>query len=850
MPALQLRLIAPTGGSARALVAELTEGLWPELGWVEATSPVPGTGWPGPGLAAADPAAWAAYWRRGAFSPVLRLAPDDLPIPENVLRDPTARAALRAALLAHRSLLPYLELTDRGPAAVTLLDRGHLIGPDLLLTTGPGEEPEGGWVPFRHLRHVAAYQRDGSVVPTYGPRLAAPPDLDLHVAPGGSQELAVEGLTVLLTGEQLSFRGPDRSLAVYADGAPVARVVSAAAVIDLRGALDARSLAAANGATRGPRPDYERMLQAAELDATAGIRHRYDIHPDPPSAGQPATVTVSADVPLREGWVYYTVDGSAPLGTQGAVGRGRAAPLRSSGDGVLTGEIPGQPEGSIVRYQIDVTDGESWTEVSDAGPDYAWPLAARPFARPPRRIFSYRVHEPRVPEWARRAVVYQVVVDRFASTGEGLLPAEQLGFLAYGNGTLRGLSDRLPYIRDLGVDVVWVSPIHAGCMNMNYDVTDLTGVDPRLGSADDVRALCRRAHGLGLRLILDIELSYLGAQHPIVRAALENPQGAERSWLVWDAELDRPFGWFGSTVFTALDHSHPEVRKMLVDAARYWLGLGFDGFRLDSAHHASYDFWTEFGAALDSGRNFAVAEATRPLSECLRYHGRLHGFLDFELAGAIRDFAAGSTAPGELSDLLRARASLPAGLVATTFVENHDLPRLAEFLYGDETNIRLALGLLLTLPGTPVLYYGTEVGLDVAGTVDPDNRRRAPMQWDPALQDQDRLAFVRRLVRLRRTRPSLAVGGLRLLQTDDTDRTLLFARLYHEQTTLVAVSGSDRPASFEVEPKAVGGKLRGELLEGSASIRHAGRRLVLDLPSAGVSVFALTPTGYDATLTN
>lgn len=667
---------------------------------------------------------------------------------------------------------------------------------------GGGTLPEGRWAPVGSLRRLdgpcsadgpALYQREGSVAV-----VRVRDELRLFVAAGGRDTVDLDdGSRIELDGDRLRVRGPERDLLVIADGRHALRVRCTEAELDIAPATELLARAAAlPSPSHGWASDaWAAVRAAAAADASRPLRHAYDVRPDPPGDGEPAVVVLHGD----PGRARVLVDGRTEI------------EMRPGPRG-WTAHLPPAPAGTVVRYRIEA--GEPPALVDDAGPVFEYPSLGTPFVRAPSTRFSYAVHDPAVPAWARDAVVYHALVDRFAAAdGAPLPPADALSWLGFAGGTVRGLTQRIGYVASLGVDALLVSPLHRGEMHVCYDVTDLDAVEPRFGTADDVRALCREAHGHGLRILLDLEMAYAGTRHPWFLAARDDPSSPYRAWFRWLPSGEQ-FGWMANRMLVPFDHDHPSVREHLIGAARWWLDLGFDGFRLDSAHAASFDFWTDFGAAVREHRPdaFTFAECPRRPEERARYRGRLHGVLDFELSAAIRAAAAGTGDAAALDAAVRARAAAPDGLAPVGFAESHDVDRLAHVCGGDERRIRLALGLLLALPGPQILYYGTEAGLGQPGRGDVDLVARLPMRWDAL--DEDRIAFLRGLLTRRRAAAAMRSGVYEPLVVDgsrwafmlsgDGERIVLAANLapVSQRITIPGVGETDVPALSVVQAPA------------------------------------------------
>lgn len=508
-----------------------------------------------------------------------------------------------------------------------------------------------------------------------------------------------------------------------------------------------------------------------------GLWHGGRIAPRDPEPGDEVTVTVTAgtDISIKGMAVRFTTDGSLPDASSPAL------PLRPAGPrwdtlawGYIeewTATIPAQEDGTLVRYRIQaLTDAgeEVW---ADADPETGEP-----------GLFAYVVDTAQVPGWLREAVIYHVFVDRFAPEPGSVFAAPDSLDGIHG-GTLKGLLARLDHIADLGATAIWLSPVFPSPTHHGYDATDYTSIEPRLGTEADLQAVIDAAHAKGIRVLLDFVANHVSNQHPAFQRALGDRGAPERTWFTIHPDgTYRSF--FGVETMPQVKVDHDAAADYLIDAATYWLERGIDGFRLDYANGPSLAFWSRFRRALREVKPDValVGEVVESAETIASYEGRLDGTLDFLLLQQIRAFFAFDRIDSAAfwRFLSRHLAWMPAGLALPGFLDNHDMNRFLWIARGDTRRLKLAALVLCALPHPPVIYYGTEVGLNQRHDLTyPDGSRRLeesrmPMLWG-ADQDRDLRSFFRALIHWRKSHPIFAAspilvhagdGGLLVFRTD------------------------------------------------------------------------------------
>jgi cyclomaltodextrinase / maltogenic alpha-amylase / neopullulanase len=398
--------------------------------------------------------------------------------------------------------------------------------------------------------------------------------------------------------------------------------------------------------------------------------------------------------------------------------------------------------------------------------------------------------ERREQDWRNGAVVYQVLVDRFAPPADldakrALYPAPKVlhpwGDLPthghylesakvwsheidFWGGDLKGLEGRLDYLQGLGADVLYLNPIDLAYTNHKYDTLDYQQVSPEYGTRDDVKALAANLHGRGMKLVLDGVFNHLGRNAPFFRQAEADPKSPYRDWFVFGPQYAAGVRcWAGAQNLPELNLENPAVRATLWSdpdsVVRSWLRDGVDGWRLDVAFEIGFRFLGELTRAAHAEKpgSLVVGEIANYPQE---WFPSVDGVLGFTMRQLILRAAGGridAATGGRMMARLIADAGIDNMLKSWLYLGNHDTERLATVL-PDERQRRLAQVLQFTLPGSPNLYYGDELAMTGGG----DPAMRAPMRWDLVREDSADLVWTRQLIQLRRAQRALRIGDFRV----------------------------------------------------------------------------------------
>jgi glycosidase len=381
-------------------------------------------------------------------------------------------------------------------------------------------------------------------------------------------------------------------------------------------------------------------------------------------------------------------------------------------------------------------------------------------------------------DWFRKAIIYHVMIDRFAGvpSGQPMRP-EFMG------GNLRALAAKIPYLVYLGVNTLWLSPFCKTTAYHGYHVTDFFEIEPRFGDLDDLKRLVNRAHGAGIRVIADFVPNHCARRHPYFQEARKDRHSPYYSWFTFNQWPEDYLCFLDVKDLPKLNLADPAARVHITGAAKHWLSLGLDGFRLDHVIGPGHAFWRYFrseikkdypgavliGEAWLEGISWRHIKTLRVRHKYLRwifgvsqegiqkeYEGELDGVLDFR----FRDLVCARVAHGDkaasdealLPAVEKHFRKYPPDYYLVTFLDNHDMSRFLFECGNDREKLKAAARLQFSLSQPPVIYYGTEVGMThdipVGSAPYSDLQARQPMLW--RRQDRDLLAFYRQLIQRRK----------------------------------------------------------------------------------------------------
>ena len=416
-----------------------------------------------------------------------------------------------------------------------------------------------------------------------------------------------------------------------------------------------------------------------------------------------------------------------------------------------------------------------------------------------------------------RAITYEIYVQSFAdSDGDG-------------KGDIKGMISKLDYLKDLGVEGIWLMPMSPSPSYHKYDVTDYYGIDSAYGTLNDFKKFVEEAHKRNIKVVIDMVLNHSSSRNPWFVDASKNVNSPYRDYYVW-TEINDPrtrsagnitagetrrrnhwtrlrgvdsnyfyYSQFGGNM-PDLNYDNPKLRDEVFKIGRFWASeVKVDGFRLDAARHIFPDerpqdnhWWWEYFLQEMRKINkdfYLVGEVWAPAEVVGPYLKGIPALFNFDMGVAI--IKAVNAAKGDSLAILHKKIrdfykTINPDYVDATFLTNHDQNRIMSAVNNDVEKAKIAAAILLTLPGSPYLYYGEEIGMRGKK---PDPNIREPFLWDEKAKDKSRATWE---VSRNSTDSSVIPAALQMKDKNS---------IYNHYKTFIHLRNSSRPLTYgEVEP--------------------------------------------------
>lgn len=415
-----------------------------------------------------------------------------------------------------------------------------------------------------------------------------------------------------------------------------------------------------------------------------------------------------------------------------------------------------------------------------------------------------------MPEWAAHKVVYQIFPSRYATDQEVSdelwykAPIERKDNL---KGNLRGIINRLDHLQELGVDVLYMTPIFKSDSEHKYDTINYYKIDPTFGTKEDLKELVEKAHERNMKVLLDGVFNHTGLKFFAFADIME--KGEKSEYLDWYYIQEFPlrmkfgerpsfktFSYFGG--MPKLNLSNPVVQNYVIDVVKYWIReCDVDGWRLDVGDEISHKFWKRFRDEVKKVKpdSLIVGEIWHYAPDFLE-GDEWDTVMNYPFLNAVRDLIAYNkiTVSEFVNKLgfLKGNYHTKVYPVLFNLIDSHDTPRFLHLCDNDTKKQRLAAAFQLLCPGMPMIYYGDEVG--VQGAQDPDCRRG--MLWEEKRQDRELFEWYKKLIAIRKSYKCITQAKGAILKTDDERGILAVTKMIDKEKVTMVFNCKEETAEF------------------------------------------------------
>ena len=459
-----------------------------------------------------------------------------------------------------------------------------------------------------------------------------------------------------------------------------------------------------------------------------------------------------------------------------------------------------------------------------------------------------------VPDWVQDAIFYQIFPDRFYNGDPENDPpnVQQWGSSptswGFQGGDLKGILQKFDYLLDLGIDTIYLNPIFQATSNHRYNTMDYYKIDPKLGTLDDFHRLIEHAHRNQVRIIIDGVFNHCGRGFFAFNDLLENQEySAYRNWFhikhfpinaySWGEATDY-LGWWGMKSLPKFNTNNIEVRKYLMNVARYWIEQGVDGWRLDVPNEINDDsFWAEFRQVVKSANPDAYILG-EIWSADLRWvsEGHFDGLMDYPIMEALSGLLVSNTLDvaqfHEKVEWLLSYYPRENAYGMYVPIDSHDTERILTKMKNHLGKTKLAYLFQFAYPGAPAIYYGDEIGM--TGGKDPGCR--GAFQWDENNWNGELRNYLKTLINVRKHQTALRRGDY--ISVDNTANPLcyVFLRRYKDEQVLVIMNPSSKVEHIRLNTELIGwddGRKLENLINSEMNYTVSNHALDITLPAWG-----------------
>lgn len=415
-------------------------------------------------------------------------------------------------------------------------------------------------------------------------------------------------------------------------------------------------------------------------------------------------------------------------------------------------------------------------------------------------------------EWMRSAVFYQIFVERFRQGNEkkdtsyiNMKWDEKPTPKSFAGGDLAGIIEKMDYLKELGINALYLTPVFRSISNHKYDIIDYFTVDPQFGTKEELRQLVKLAHENGIRVVLDAVFNHCSMEMQQFQDVLEKGRESRfYDWFIIDGDFPEPekmnYECFAACNYMPkLNTANEEVQDFLLEIAIYWIReADIDGWRLDVSDEVSHGFWRRFRKAVKKEKPDSVIIGENWHDAYAYLMGdQYDSIMNYAFTKACLDyFAKGVFSAKDMADKLNSnlmRNTEQVNRMMLNLLDSHDTHRFFTEVNKDKDKMLAAIALEMVFEGAPCLYYGTELCME--GGYDPDSRRGFP--WDTKSWDMDFLEKVKELIRIRK-QPAVQYGEIKI---EEEQEMLHVERMWENSKIILRINMTEEEKKIPKQPE-------------------------------------------------
>ena len=415
-------------------------------------------------------------------------------------------------------------------------------------------------------------------------------------------------------------------------------------------------------------------------------------------------------------------------------------------------------------------------------------------------------------EWMRSAVFYQIFVERFRQGNEkkdtsyiNMKWDEKPTPKSFAGGDLAGIIEKMDYLKELGINALYLTPVFRSICNHKYDIIDYFTVDPQFGTKEELRQLVKLAHENGIRVVLDAVFNHCSMEMQQFQDVLEKGRESRfYDWFIIDGDFPEPekmnYECFAACNYMPkLNTANEEVQDFLLEIAIYWIReADIDGWRLDVSDEVSHGFWRRFRKAVKKEKPDSVIIGENWHDAYAYLMGdQYDSIMNYAFTKACLDyFAKGVFSAKDMADKLNSnlmRNTEQVNRMMLNLLDSHDTHRFFTEVNKDKDKMLAAIALEMVFEGAPCLYYGTELCME--GGYDPDSRRGFP--WDTKSWDMDFLEKVKELIRIRK-QPAVQYGEIKI---EEEQEMLHVERMWENSKIILRINMTEEEKKIPKQPE-------------------------------------------------